>query len=188
MNISINKEPFDVTFEEERTLGDVVAGLCEWLHDNDLIVVSLKIDGERSTLEAIDTWRERELTTVDKLAITAKSPNLLTNPAHELYSSLLIIEKILPQVSEIALLFQTGKDREAMQLIARFTKLVSILLNIVPQFDNLNKKIAPTASELNRSLKELLEAFNVKDNVLIGDLMEYEIVPKVETLIGIVHP
>ena len=44
-----------------------------------------------------------------------------------------------------------------------------------------------SVSELSGSLKELLDAFNAKDTVLIGDLMEYEIVPKVELLIGIIH-
>ena len=72
MNILINKEPVDVTLEDERTIGDVVIGLCEWLQDNDLIVTSLKIDGEHSTLEMIDKWRERELSAVEQLSITAK--------------------------------------------------------------------------------------------------------------------
>ena len=37
-------------------------------------------------------------------------------------------------------------------------------------------------SELNKVLKELLEAFKLKDSVLIGDLMEYEMAPRLEEL------
>ena len=47
---------------------------------------------------------------------------------------------MLSQVSEVALLFQTGKDREAMQLLARFSKLVSNLLRVIPHFNELYKR------------------------------------------------
>ena len=36
--------------------------------------------------------------------------------------------------------------------------------------------------DLNRILTELLEAFHANDSVLIGDLMEYEIAPRLEQL------
>ena len=36
--------------------------------------------------------------------------------------------------------------------------------------------------ELNGILTELLEAFDAKDSVLIGDLMEYEVAPRLEQL------
>ena len=37
-------------------------------------------------------------------------------------------------------------------------------------------------SDLNRILTELIEAFEAKDSVLIGDLLEYEVTPRLEGL------
>ena len=38
-------------------------------------------------------------------------------------------------------------------------------------------------NELNSVLKELIDAFHINDSVLIGDLLEYEIAPRLEGLI-----
>ena len=48
--------------------------------------------------------------------------------------------------------------------------------------EHMDKDALHFKEELNKILKELLEAFAAKDSVLIGDLMEYEIAPRLEQL------
>ena len=38
--------------------------------------------------------------------------------------------------------------------------------------------------DMNRVLEELTEAFNARDTVMLGDLLEYEISPRLEPLVA----
>jgi hypothetical protein len=90
----------------------------------------------------------------------------------------------IEEVSEISILLQTGKDRQAMDTIVRFSELSQNLVRLVASVfsENSNKDLEVFYQELNSVLSELLEAFEAKDTVLIGDLMEYEIAPRLERL------
>jgi hypothetical protein len=90
----------------------------------------------------------------------------------------------IEDVSEISILLQTGKDRQAMDTIVRFSELSQSLVRLVASIfpDNSNEDLETFYVELNGVLSELLEAFDAKDSVLIGDLMEYEIAPRLERL------
>jgi hypothetical protein len=88
----------------------------------------------------------------------------------------------IEEISEISILLQTGKDRQAMDTIVRFSELSQTLVRLVTSVfpDNKNKDIQAFYQEINGVLSELLEAFEARDSVLIGDLMEYEIAPRLE--------
>ena len=90
----------------------------------------------------------------------------------------------IDEVSEISILLQTGKDRQAMDTIVRFSELSQNLVRLVSSIypENSNKDLETFYQDLNGILSELLEAFESKDSVLIGDLMEYEIAPRLERL------
>jgi hypothetical protein len=90
----------------------------------------------------------------------------------------------IDEVSEISILLQTGKDRQAMDTIVRFSELSQNLVRLVASIfpENSNKDLETFYKELNGILSELLEAFEAKDSVLIGDLMEYEIAPRLDRL------
>jgi hypothetical protein len=95
----------------------------------------------------------------------------------------------IEDVSEISILLQTGRDRQAMDTIVRFSELSQSLVRLVASIfpENSNKDLESFYHELNGVLSELLEAFDAKDSVLIGDLMEYEIAPRLERLRSILQ-
>jgi len=95
----------------------------------------------------------------------------------------------IEDVSEISILLQTGRDRQAMDTIVRFSDLSQSLVRLVASIfpENSNKDLESFYHELNGVLSELLEAFDAKDSVLIGDLMEYEIAPRLERLRSILQ-
>jgi hypothetical protein len=90
----------------------------------------------------------------------------------------------IEEVSDISILLQTGKDRQAMDTIVRFSELSQDLVRLVASIfpENSNKDLQDFFKELGGVLSELLEAFEARDSVLIGDLMEYEIAPRLERL------
>ena len=99
----------------------------------------------------------------------------------------------IEEISEISILLQTGKDRQAMDTMVRFSELSQSLVRLVAsvlansadpgkQVTVGGRGLQDFYRDLNRILTELLEAFHANDSVLIGDLMEYEIAPRLEQL------
>jgi len=296
MKLLINNQNVNFTLENEKNLGDVVAGINKWLKGSGFNITDLRIDDEPLNLEEKETWQGRSIDSIDTLYVNVKHItelrianletvlqylNLLKKAIQDenraLYSELVpgfpfmleslknnflietnnvesdtfpgneilhpipiekinqleeqekseylkrikIIEESLvtairdienPKeslntlteelkkasegISEVSILLQTGRDREAMGNIIKFSNLTGRLFRILSSLSssgvvNINElKIGNKSSkefyeELNSNLKELIEAFKTNDSVLIGDLLEYEIAPRIEMLIAL---
>ncbi len=117
----------------------------------------------------------------------------ITNPLSELLTTAHLLNNLVADMEEVSVLLQTGKDKEAMESIIRFTELSQKLLRIYPNLmhhgiiDVTKEKIQDKPfqefyKDFNSTLIELTNAFQVSDSVLIGDLLEYEIAPRLEEL------
>lgn len=132
------------------------------------------------------------------LSILQERMHEITNPGDELSSAVDSLASLIEPMNEIPVLLQTGKDREAMQTVVKFVEASQKMLRLYPvlkvtsDFD-MNRKLKSGEtleqfySDINTILKELSEAFNAKDSVLIGDLLEYEISPRIENLITLIR-
>jgi hypothetical protein len=80
-----------------------------------------------------------------------------------------------------------------MDTMVRFSELsqslVRLVASVLPDSADPGKQLTVGGmslqdfyQELNGILDELLEAFDANDSVLIGDLMEYEVAPRLEQL------
>ena len=77
-------------------------------------------------------------------------------------------------------------------MVVRFTELTRRLLRILPvasaarpelsQIQVESSSFAEGVNELNQLFLELEDAFSNNDMILIGDVMEYEMLPKLSTL------
>lgn len=131
-----------------------------------------------------------EISTISELINNAAKE--IEDPKTELTATLKVVLKLIPEINEISVLLQTGKDKKAMGLIITLTELLQKILRIISLFNTDNIIINGTSldifsSELNSILNELAEAFDANDSVLIGDLLEYEISPKLEMLPELVN-
>lgn len=133
------------------------------------------------------TERERLIESADQVRRIAESRlREITDPEREIANTAAVLSELLPQLSDASVLLQTGKEHDAMSLVYRFSELASKVLRLLP------RALPETAEqvgteELHGALSELLSAFESGDTVLIGDLIEYELVPKTETVLGAVH-
>jgi len=117
----------------------------------------------------------------------------ITQPEQEAAFAAVLLQQTIPEISEVSLLLQTGKDREAMAAVVRFTELLGKVIRIVPYVYESNpairervtdgKSLADVTGDLNRFLNELVDAFTAQDSVLIGDLLEYEVAPRVQQVV-----
>jgi hypothetical protein len=91
------------------------------------------------------------------------------------------IRESMAHLPEVSVLLQTGRDKAAMEIVIVFADVVQALLGLVP-FLPPDPNRGKLLSELTPFLRDLVSAFDAKDSVLIGDLLEYEITPRIERL------
>ena len=148
-----------------------------------------------------DQWNKEEKTAYLNFLGSVKSVinsriQEMKFPNEELVKTAQMIAAIRPNLEEVPVLLQTGKDRDAMEHIIRFTELSSRIIRILSvllRFKETRREgfepqqIESHYREMNAVLSELVEAFSENDPVLIGDLVEYEILPKLDPLFEIVR-
>lgn len=113
----------------------------------------------------------------------------LAYPVRELAYSLGTLRSLAPKLAEVPVELQTGQETSAMQSIVKMTELLSRVYRLTPLAERASEtedidfnKLKQIQKELAPQLAELQEAFQVEDSVLVGDLIEYEIVPRLGEL------
>ncbi len=90
------------------------------------------------------------------------------------------------KLPEVSVLLQTGKDKAAMETVIGFTDTVQSVLSLVP-FLPPNAERGRVIADLTPVLRDLVAAFDAKDSVLIGDLLEYEVAPRMGRLMPLLE-
>jgi hypothetical protein len=112
----------------------------------------------------------------------------LTDPKQEIDNSTAKVELIAGRLEELPLDMQTGKDQRAAETIQLFSGISEKLFRILFIFrsegfsieaftiDGLSAKAF--VEEFNSTLRELSSAYENRDTVLVGDIAEYELAPR----------
>lgn len=289
MRLTINDEDVSFSLENERTLGEVVHGVRQWLAAAGFVITGLRADERDLLLSPSDEWGAAEVTEGTRLRVTAthtgdmkvahwrtvdgwlemlgeeiaRSPEPgagLTDPSADPLAELLaglpqtlegfranpflppgseavtrfasmltgrtafeirsealqtrheaadlirqlrgalqarveeaehprasllrcagLLRGCMGELREVSVLLQTGRDRQAMDIVIRFADIVQSLMDLLP-FLPPDTERARVLVELTPVLRELVAAFGSHDTVLIGDLLEYEVAPRMEKL------
>ncbi len=126
------------------------------------------------------------------LSLLAERIREASNPVQETAKTAALCSAMLPRITEISVLLQTGKDREAMDRFILFTETIGKLFRTIPNLRSRYPHLFPpegdgfsgSIQELNHFFSELVNAFTLHDTVLIGDLIEYEIVPRISAFLS----
>ena len=109
-------------------------------------------------------------------------------PVGEMRTAAALFDERASELADIPVLLQTGKEDRAMKVVLYFIEIFNKVIRIIPE---LRRSGIDTASipvggaclpefygAFNGILRELTDAFEHKDAVLIGDLAEYEVLPR----------
>jgi molybdopterin converting factor small subunit len=266
MEIKINGNTADITLDNEKTVGEIIASLEQWLANSGHRLSGLSIDGQNADVLKIDDFFVRDIDTINTIDIytsslsqlTAESMAALYDDAQkfktlgfeekkfffndwknspqaaftneqmpELYSLFVnsfsggdinpetlisiteerireindpvlefsnlqkITEETCSRLNDLALDIQTGKDLHAAQTIQIFSSVSEKILRVLRQIDiqgylsqkaNDDKSVDALITEFGKLVKELLEAYEKHDTVLVGDIAEYEASVKLKEL------
>jgi len=138
----------------------------------------------------VNTFLNGDLHTVTLRSIVEEIIREVSNPVDELKKIESILNEICERLVDLPLDIQTGKDSRAAQTIQLFSAITEKIFRIVRQLDTQNylskadeiKPITQLITEFGNILKDLLEAYEKNDSVLVGDLTEYEASPKIKEL------
>ncbi|MDR1637946.1 MAG: hypothetical protein LBR93_11490, partial [Treponema sp.] len=61
MDITINGKAADITLEDEKTLGEVLAGLEAWIRESGHRLSGLEVDGEKADPLSLESFFNREV-------------------------------------------------------------------------------------------------------------------------------
>lgn len=161
--------------------------------------------GTHNLLESISKFKEdnkNESNLLELLYNISQSLNTrikeVTSPFSEIKKTAELLKELIPQISDVSVMLQTGDDEKAMDSVLNFIELSEKMIRIFPilkefGYTDISKESLDSVSfvdfykDLNTILAELVDAFNINDSILIGDIMEYEIVPRVNKLLDFVN-
>jgi hypothetical protein len=152
----------------------------------DRLEALFRTEGKSASAEAVRAWpaarTEEARALIGELrAALQKRLADASRPDDALARCVPLLRDSLSKLSSVSVLLQTGQDKQAMEIVIAFTDAVQMLLALVP-FLAPNPDRGRLLSELTPVLRDLVAAFGAKDSVLIGDLLEYEIAPRMARL------
>lgn len=114
-------------------------------------------------------------------SITEERLREVENPTDEFKNLKPLLDEVCTRLVDLPLDIQTGKDAQAAQTIQIFSGIAEKIFRITRQLDLQGYIEVPLEliNGFSSSVKELLQAYESNDTVLIGDLAEYEMAPRI---------
>ncbi len=106
-------------------------------------------------------------------------------PRRQALAAAQLLAELSPELENLSVTLQSGKARDAMARIVQFSELTAKLIRALGHLNDVDPnapaghRVYELTNDLNQVLLELVQALEADDYVLIGDLCEYEITPRV---------
>ncbi|WP_277291820.1 hypothetical protein [Treponema berlinense] len=189
MEFYVNGTKIDVELENEKTIGDVLRCFEEECAKSNATTVCIIVDGKNISAEDFDKTAEKPLCPDTKIELGIISQEAIENSFNEEKES---CRKLSEELKQIPVKFQAGKDNEANSIITSLADLIDNICHtaslsaLFPQkFGKIKiegKTFVEFFADLSPVLKDFEQAIESKDTVLLGDLAEYEISPRLDSL------
>jgi len=119
-------------------------------------------------------------------SITEERLREIKTPVDEFSNLRPLLEETCTRLTDLPLDIQTGKDARASQTIQIFSGITEKIFRVYRQLEiqgyipqsAAEKNLSLQINDFNSAVKELLQAYEKNDTVLIGDIAEYEIAPR----------
>ncbi|MCR4734273.1 MAG: hypothetical protein K5829_04630 [Treponema sp.] len=189
IKVYINGQEVDVQLENEKTIGDVLNSFEQTCEANKAAVIGITINGKKITADIFDEEAAKELTedcTFDFSVVTEQS-------IKDSFSTLsTLFDQLSKKMEEIPVELQNGKNSQAIESIKNLADSIdefchiAALASLFPEtFTNTNidgKNFKDFFADFSQILLDYEQALQSNDTVLLGDLSEYEICPRLASI------
>jgi hypothetical protein len=189
MDILINGNKIDYTIEKEKNLGEILGAIESLCEESGMTITGIRVDGSTFEADTLDPLFERDPSGISTIELDTINSQDIIGMLRDFGNRM---SGFVPQLKEIPVQLQTGKDMTVLETIHRFSLDLQGLYQVLPLIPlaGLPGEISAVdgipfgeyPSELAPVLSELIKALEIKDTVLAGDLSEYELAPRIERL------
>ncbi len=110
-------------------------------------------------------------------------------PVREMAITLGQLSSASEELEQVPVQLQTGEGARAMKTVVSLTELLGRVFRLTPLVESAENRgdldvvrIRTFTQETSEVLAELAQAFEINDTVLVGDLLEYELAPRMRTV------
>ncbi|MCR4822787.1 MAG: hypothetical protein K5873_07940 [Treponema sp.] len=189
MELYVNKEKLDILLEDEKTVGDVLKSFEAECAKNNATTINITLDGKNVSADDFETIFDQPLKEDTKLELVIVTQDEIKNSFLNQKEDCLALSD---QLLNLPVQLQSGKDQESTLLIAKLADFIenfchiSTLSALFPEiYTKLKidgKDIKEFFQEFSGILNDFEQAIASKDTVLMGDLSEYEISPRLQAI------
>ncbi len=185
----INGEPVEVQLEGEETIGDVLKSFEMTCEENAAAVIGITVDGTTITADTFDTEAGKPLGTDTKFEFSVVTKDSIKQSFAALSQ---LFAELSEQMENVPVALQSGKNKEVSESIKKvadsidnFCHIAALATLFPKDFSNTKiegKDFSDFFQEFSPVLVDFEQALTNNDTVLIGDLSEYEICPRLKAI------
>lgn len=185
----INGSKVDVTLEGEKTVGDVLQSFEKTCEENFAAVIGIIVDGKQITADIFDEEAAKPLGADTKFEFTVVTKETIKGSFEHLSE---LFEELSGKMANVPVDLQNGKNREVSEAIKALADNidqfchVAALASLFPEtFTNITidgKNFKDFFADFSPILLDFEQALQNNDSVMIGDLAEYEICPRLSAI------
>ena len=185
----INGQQVEVQLEDEQTVGDVLKSFESTCEENDAAVIGIAVDSKQITAELFDEEAAKPLGSNTKFEFSIVTKNDIKASFEKLSE---LFNELAAQMEGVPVALQSGKNAEVSESIKRLADSieqfchVATLASLFPETfstGSLNGiSFKDFFAEFSPILKDFEDALQNNDTVMLGDLSEYEICPRLKEI------
>ena len=185
----INGQQVEVQLEDEQTVGDVLKSFESTCEENDAAVIGITVDSKQITAELFDEEAAKPLGSNTKFEFSIVTKNDIKASFEKLSE---LFNELAAQMEGVPVALQSGKNAEVSESIKKLADSieqfchVATLASLFPEtFTNTSMNgisFKDFFAEFSPILKDFEDALQNNDTVMLGDLSEYEICPRLKEI------
>ena len=185
----INGQQVEVQLEDEQTIGDVLKSFEATCEENKAAVIGISVDGKQITADIFDEEAAKPLGKDTKFEFSIVTENDIKASFAKLSE---LFGELANQMENVPVALQSGKNLEVSESIKKLADSIdqfchiATLASLFPETfssESLNGiNFKDFFAEFSPILKDFEDALQNNDTVMLGDLSEYEICPRLKEI------
>ena len=185
----INGQQVEVQIEDEQTTGDVLRSFEATCEENEAAVIGISVDGKKITADIFDEEAQKPLGANTKFEFSIITKNEIKASFEKLSE---LFSELAAQMEGVPVALQSGKNLEVSDSIKKLADSIeqfchiATLASLFPEsfkdisLNGMNFK--EFFADFSPILKDFEDALQNNDTVMLGDLSEYEICPRLKEI------
>ena len=185
----INGQQVEVQIEDEQTTGDFLRSFEATCEENEAAVIGISVDGKKITADIFDEEAQKPLGANTKFEFSIITKNEIKASFEKLSE---LFSELAAQMEGVPVALQSGKNLEVSDSIKKLADSIeqfchiATLASLFPEsfkdisLNGMNFK--EFFADFSPILKDFEDALQNNDTVMLGDLSEYEICPRLKEI------